>query len=213
MLQHDVREIDFPLLLAAQVAETEGTEAHVVPAFDRFQQVARDECLGPASRVPDGRPVPQIPLGLLAQRPRDVVSRSSVVVLDVHVRRAVLIPSEGDAVVGRQAHDAAAGPSAFGSPARWSPGSTPDRPRSSGSGRSRTGSPAARRTMRYGPCRATSRRTARWHASRSSCPAQVVFGEPVSQRRGEQIRLVLRPRLIGFVHAPSRSATWSEHSS
>ena len=66
------QEVDFPLLLVAQVAETEGTEAHVVPAFDRFQEVARNEGLGPASHVPDGRPVSLIPLGLLAQGSRDV---------------------------------------------------------------------------------------------------------------------------------------------
>ena len=54
------QEIDLPLLLVAQVAESEGAEAHVVPAVDRFQEVARNEGLGPASRVPDGRPVSQV---------------------------------------------------------------------------------------------------------------------------------------------------------
>ena len=48
---------------------------------------------------------------------------------------------------------------------------TRSRPRSFCSGRSRTESPAARRTMRYGPCRAMSPRTATWHGSRNSCPA------------------------------------------
>ena len=47
---------------------------------------------------------------------------------------------------------------------------TPSPPRSSCSGKSRTGSPAARRTMQSGPCRATNRKTAKWHGSRSSCP-------------------------------------------
>ena len=36
-------------------------------------------------------------------------------------------------------------------------------------------------------------------------PRQMVLREPVTQRRGEQIRLVLRPRLIRFAHQSSRS--------
>lgn len=56
----DDDEVDFALLFVAQVAEFKAAEPEVVPAIDRFEQVAGDECFGALAGIIDARPIAQI---------------------------------------------------------------------------------------------------------------------------------------------------------
>lgn len=67
LLVADDDEIDFALLFVAEVAEFEISEAEVVPAIGRLEQVAGDEGFGTFAGVVDAGPVAEEPLGFLAQ--------------------------------------------------------------------------------------------------------------------------------------------------